>query len=400
MKVVDRIIKSIIDTDLYKFTMMQVALLLFPNLKVKYRFIDRNNIIFPKGFAQKLNEQIRMMADLKLTPDEKKFLLNKCKFLTKAYVDFLAGYSFDPLEVTATQDKEGHLIIDIEGYWYRTILWEVPLMAMISELYFKETDQEVDIYSPELKKKNIDKVRLFEKHNAYFGDMGSRRRYSLENHLNIIKTFKENANHTFVGTSNVYMAYLFDLKPIGTLAHEMVMVHAALYGYKLANKMTMDSWIKVYNGDLGTMLPDTFTAEVFFKTFDTMYAKLFDSLRHDSGDPFEFVDKVVAHYIELGIDPTEKTIIFSDGLNPKLACELKEYCVGKIKSSFGLGTNFTNDVGVKPLNMVIKISHVWVNGEWVHAVKLSDNPIKHTGDEYEVKLCKSILNIIRYKFVS
>lgn len=388
------IIKSILDSDLYKLTMQQVALFLFPNLKVKYRFIDRNKVKFPKGFAKKLNEQILKMSNLRLTSDEKRFLLKKCKFLTPAYVDFLAGYQYDSLEVKTWQDDEGYLYVDIVGYWYRTILWEVPLMALISELYFKETGQEVDLYTPELTQRVIDKANKFKQHNAYYADMGTRRRYSLENHINVIKTFKEHANHTFVGTSNVYIAFLLDLKPIGTLAHEFVMAHAAIYGYKMANKMSMDSWIKVYNGNLGTMLPDTFTANVFFRTFDTMYARLFDSLRHDSGDPFEFVDKVVAHYKKLKIDPKEKTIIFSDGLNPDLACELKEYCVGKIKSSFGIGTNFTNDVGVKPLNMVIKISHVWVNGEWVSAVKLSDNKGKHTApDTDSIDLCKRILKI-------
>lgn len=373
--------------------MQQVALFLFPNLKVKYRFIDRNKVKFPKGFAKTLTKHIREMENLKLSVQEKKFILSQCEFLTPAYIDFLSGYQFDSSEVKVSQDSKGHLYVDIEGYWYRTVLWEVPLMALISELYFKETGQEVDLYSSEMRQRNVDKVELFKNHNAYFADMGSRRRYSLENHVNVISTFKDHANHTFVGTSNVYIAYLFNLKPIGTLAHEFVMVHAAIYGYKMANKMSMDSWIKIYNGDLGIMLPDTFTAEVFFKTFDKKYAKLFDGVRHDSGCPFEFTDKVIAHYKKLGIIPTEKAIVFSDGLNPKLACELKEYCVGKIKSSFGLGTNFTNDVGVKPLNMVIKISHVWVNGEWVDAVKLSDNPIKHTGELEEVILCKKVLKI-------
>jgi len=144
---------------------------------------------------------------------------------------------------------------------------------------------------------------------------------------------------------------------------------------------------------LGTALSDTYTTDVFFKTFDTKLSKLFDGVRHDSGDAFEFTDRVIEHYKSLGIDPTTKTIVFSDGLNTKLATEIKEYCVGKIKASFGIGTHFTNDLGVQPLNMVIKISQVWISGEWVYAVKLSDNIGKNTGDPEEVALSKKVLHI-------
>lgn len=153
------------------------------------------------------------------------------------------------------------------------------------------------------------------------------------------------------------------------------------------------AWSDVYEGDLGIALSDTYTTEVFFKGFKKKLAKLFDGVRHDSGDPFSFVDKVVDHYKKMKIDPMSKVIVFSDGLNPELAVEIKEYCAGKIKSSFGIGTNFSNDVGVKPLNIVIKVSEVLVYKEWYPCVKLSDNPGKHTGDPDEIKWCKGILRI-------
>jgi nicotinate phosphoribosyltransferase len=386
----EQIINSVLDTDLYKISMGNMVMMKFPNLKVRYRFIDRNNIIYPEGFDKELTKQIKIMENLCLTGQEKAFLKEKCDYLSPVYLDFLKGYRFDSNEVIAKQDREGKLTIDIEGYWYRTIYWEVPLMALVSELYFKMTGQTAKINE----QKDIEKVKLFEKHNAYFADMGTRRRYSFDNHERIVKLFKEESNHTFVGTSNVYLGMKYDLPILGTYGHELVMVHGALYGYKMANSLTMKNWLDIYDeGKIGTVLPDTYTTDSFLKSFNYKYASLFRNIRHDSGDPFNFTDKVIENYKKLGIDPMTKSIIFSDGLNPKLACEIKEYCVGKIKSSFGLGTNFTNDVDVKPLNIVIKISEVLVNGEWYDAVKLSDTPGKNTGNEDEVDICKKVLKI-------
>lgn len=386
------IIKSILDTDLYKLTMQQAVIQHFPRLKVKYKFIDRNKTVYPDGFDKILKKQVKEMQDLTLTKNEKKFLIEQCgSYLTPTYIDFLEGYRYDSSEIDIKLDSENHLDITIEGYWYRTINWEVVLMSLISELYFKETKQDVKLKSK--KDADLEKLNSMILHNAYFADFGTRRRYSLENQERIVKLYTETTNSVFVGTSNVYLAYKYITKPIGTLAHEWIMVHSAIYGYKMANKMSMENWITTYGGRLGTMLVDTYTTDIFLKSFDSKYARLFDGVRHDSGDAFEFVDKVVAHYKSLHIDPMSKTIIFSDGLNIELATEIKEYCVGKIKSSFGIGTHLTNDVDVKPLNIVIKISDVLVNDEWIPAVKLSDNTSKNTGKTSEVELCKRILNI-------
>lgn len=385
------IIKSILDTDLYKLTMQYAVTQLYPRLKVRYKFIDRNDIFFPDNFDKDVLSEIKKMKDLSLSEDEKTFLNEKFDFLPPTYIDFLNGYRFDPDEIDIFLTKDNKLRLNIEGYWYKTILWEVPLMAIISELYFIKTGQIIDIYENE--DRDLEKLNKMIEHNAYLSDFGTRRRYSFFNQNRIVKLYKERNTHIFVGTSNVYLSYLHNVGCTGTQAHEFFMVISSLFGYKLANKIALDNWVSVYNGDLGTALSDTFTTEVFFKSFDRKMSKLFDGVRHDSGDPFIFTDKVINHYKKYGIDPKSKTIIFSDGLNIDLAIEIKEYCVGKIKTSFGIGTHLTNDLGVKPLNMVIKVSEVEFDNSWHPTIKLSDNKVKHTGEKEEIDFCKRILNL-------
>lgn len=387
-----RLINSILDNDLYKFTMGNAVFNLFPRLKVRYKFTDRNNITYPDGFDMKLRKQLELMERIDLTQTEKEFLIRKCgTFLPPTYIDFLSGFRYDSSEVKISLTDDNKLSIDIEGFWYRTILWEVVLMSLISELYFLETRQIVNVDT--FTKSDTVKVESLISHNSYFADFGSRRRYSFDNQKRVVGLFKKEGGHNFVGSSNVYMSYVYDVTPIGTHAHEWFMAHAAMYGYKMSNKMALDSWVTTYDGNLGIALTDTFTTDIFLQSFTMKYAKLFDGVRHDSGDPFRFVDKIVSHYKSLGIDPMSKVIVFSDGLNYELANELKEYCVGKIKSSFGIGTHFTNDVGVKPLNIVIKIYQILIEDHWVDCIKISDNPNKHAGSVEEVNLCKQILKI-------
>ena len=346
------IIQHFTDNDLYKFTMQYGVVSLFPSDVVRYRFTNRGGDQFPEGFAQALKEEVDSMANLKLTKEEHKFLQEKCYYLPQAYLDFIAGYRFDPNEVKISQE-DGNLEVIIEGLWYRTILWEVPLMAIISELFFKMTGAKP---YDKAKRTQIadDKMKIYSGLGLKIADFGTRRRYSFENQDDIVATLNKYAPNTFVGTSNVYLAMKYNTTPIGTHAHEWFMFHAAKFGYKIANKLALENWVNVYRGDLGIALSDTFTTEVFFRDFDTLYAKLFDGVRHDSGSPLEFADKTIEHYKKLRINPLSKTIVFSDALNPDMVKQIVEYCKGRIGMSFGIGTNFTNDVGVKPLNMVIK----------------------------------------------
>lgn len=386
----NQIIKSILDTDLYKLSMMAAVSQLFPKAKVKYTFINRGNHEFPEGFAEELRREIRAMENLKLEDYEREFLEKKCKYFSPVFLDLLKGYKFDSSEVGVIQN--GHnLSISIEGYWYRTILWEVPLMAIISELFFRNskiTDKSIRL------KNNKDKVINMSMNGYSIADFGTRRRYSYDIQDELINDFVNYGKPSFVGSSNVHFAQKYNITPIGTHAHEWFMFHAAKYGYKQANHLALEHWVDVYRGDLGIALSDTFTTESFFKSFDSKFAKLFDGVRHDSGDPILFADKTIEHYKKLRIDPITKTIIFSDGLDIPTAILIGNYCRGKIKCSFGIGTNLTNDVGVTPLNMVIKMSEAKPeNDEWIKTIKLSDTPGKHTGDSKEIEIAKYVLNI-------
>jgi len=386
-------IQSILDNDLYKFSMQQAVHMLYPRVQAQYEFINRGLTPFPDGFALKVKAQIKKMAALKLSRDQKAFLETKCYFLTPVYLDYLESYRYDPGEVTIQQDKDV-LILKITGPWYRTILWEIPLMAIISETFFKMTRQK-PLSEQKRRSVNLDKARVLGSNAVKFADFGTRRRFSAKNHEQLLQDLLSYENHTLIGTSNVHFAHQFNLTPIGTLAHEWFMFHAVLHGYQMANPSAQDAWVKVFHGDLGIALTDTYTTDVFLSTFDTFDAKLFDGIRQDSGDPFLFVDKIIKHYERLHIDPSTKTVVFSDGLDVEKAVKIHHYCNGRIRDAYGIGTNLTNDVGVIPLNMVIKLTKCRTSSDklWRNTVKLSDDKGKHTGDPKELKNCMNIFHI-------
>ena len=384
-------IQSILDNDLYKFTMQQAVHMLYPRVDVEYVFINRSHTPFPKGFAEKLQIEVDKMPSFRLTQEEKEYLDRTCYFMTPVYLDFLEHYTFDPNEVSISQDNSD-LKVTIKGPWYRTILWEVPLMAIISELYFVMTNAR-PLPDEQIKEINLNKARILSQNNIKYADFGTRRRFSSSGHEGLIRDILALENNTLIGTSNVNLARQFKITPIGTMAHEWIMFHGVLNGYRMANPTAVESWAAVFHGHLGIALTDTFTTEIFLSTFDTLHAKLFDGVRHDSGDPIAFIDRVVEHYEKLHVDPITKTIVFSDGLDIEKAVHIHKHCVGRIRDSYGIGTNLTNDVGVTPLNMVIKLAKCTTapHKEWQNAIKLSDDEGKHTGDSEELAHCINVL---------
>jgi len=371
--------------------MQQCVLKLFPRAKARYRFINRGTHSFPNGFAEQLRHSVDAMSSLKLTKEEKRWLCNNCPYLDPVYLDFLEGYCYNPLEVKISQAGD-KLDVFIEGLWYRTILWEVPLLCLICEIFFamqqmqRENDEQVV-------EKTRNKIEAYGDLDVTVAEFGTRRRHSFNVHQLVVAALKKYGK-TFVGTSNVHLAMVNETKPIGTHAHEWFMFHAAKYGFKMANTMAMEHWVDVYRGDLGIALSDTFTTDEFYEVFDKKFTKLFDGVRQDSGDPIEFADKTIEHYKRMGIDPLSKTIIFSDSLDIEKVKRIAVYCRDRIGMSFGIGTNFTNDVGLKPMNIVIKMTEALPEAEpWTAVVKLSDVVGKHSGDARTIELAKEILGI-------
>jgi len=386
------IIRSILDNDFYKFTMQNAVMKHFPDAQVEYRFINRGAHEFPAGFDQVLQTHVENLSHLSLTKEEVRFLRINCPYLDAVYIDFLKGYQYDPSEVEIRQEGS-NLEVVIKGPWYRTILWEVVILSLISELYYQETEKEgwsMDKIRDEARQK----IEHYRKRKLFIAEFGTRRRHSLAVHDGVVKTLKEYGGEYFNGTSNVHLAQKYDLKPIGTHAHEWFMFHAARYGFKMSNTMALEHWVDVYRGDLGIALSDTYTSEVFFESFDKKFSKLFDGVRHDSGDPVEFAKQTIAHYERMKIDPRSKTIVFSDDLNPERVDRIADYCRGKIGMSFGIGTNFTNDTGLPPMNIVIKMTGAKpFNRGWIPTIKLSDEPGKHSGDQQMIELAKTLIEL-------
>lgn len=385
-------IHSILDNDFYKFTMQYAVVKLYPDTRAKYKFINRGNHEFPDGFAMALKARIVEMSKLSLTQDEKLYLRTNCPYLNPAYLDFLQGYRYDPKEVQVIQ-KGTDLEVHIEGYWYRTILWEVPILSLISELYYEITNQQ-RVSDEEVVQIVKEKLSAYKQLGAKIAEFGTRRRHSYQVQDLVAKALKKYGEDCYVGTSNVHFAIETGVKPIGTHAHEWFMYHGARFGFKVANGVSLDRWVNVYHGDLGIALTDTYTTDVFFTQFNKKLAKLFDGVRHDSGDPVEFANKTIMHYEKMGIDPLHKDIIFSDSLNPDKVKSITEAMKGKIGISFGIGTNLTNDVGLRPMNIVLKLTSIAETDiPWTNVVKLSDEKEKNTGDPRMIKLAKEILEI-------
>ena len=389
------IIQSVLDTDLYKFTTSYAYSKLYPRAYGQFRFIDRGKTTYPQGFAEELKKEIQEMSKLALTKDEASFLYRELPYLPPTYIDFVRGFRFDPEEVKVEQDAEGHLSIIAEGLLYRVTLWETPILALVSELYYKILGAQPDMEYTE--HTIISKARKLAEHGITFSMFGMRRRFSAAIEDRVTELLKEHAAGYLFGTSNVYYAYKHGLRVSGTHPHEWIQFHGAMFGYKMANYMAMEDWINVYDGDLGTVLTDTYTTDVFMRNFSKKHAMLFTSLRHDSGDPLQFTEKVIARYRELRVDPTIKYIIFSDGLDPERAIEIANYCKGRIGASFGIGTNFSNDVGngVRPMNIVMKLwkCKMTEKERWNPCVKLSDVDGKHTGEPEEIELAQRTLGL-------
>ncbi|AFJ90856.1 nicotinate phosphoribosyltransferase [Blattabacterium sp. (Blaberus giganteus)] len=385
------IVSSLLDNDFYKFTMQNAVIKLFPLAKVKYEFINRGKHPFPKNFDKILKENLNKMTYLKLSNEERIFLEKHCPYLDSSYLDFLNKYQYNPKEVNIFQ-KGKNIKMHIEGLWSRTILWEVPLMSIISELYYKLTETK-NISENKIINITKEKLKKYKKLQVKIGEYGTRRRYSYKVHKLVLKILKEEGQPFFMGSSNAHLSHIFSIKPIGTQGHEWIMFHAAKYGFNIADRIAMENWFNIYKGNLGIALSDTYTSPIFFKNFNKKLSNIFQGVRHDSGDPIFFAKEIIKHYKKFKINPIRKKIIFSDNLNPCKVAYISSFCKKKINTYFGIGTNFTNDIGLPPMNMVIKMVKALPEKKWISVVKLSNVEEKSTGKKNMIFFAKKILHI-------
>lgn len=374
----------------------------FPRAEVIYEFVDRNHTIYPKGFAEELTAQIAMLERLAITDREILFMKRRCPYLPHWFYDFLRGFRYNPRCVRALQDDQGHLSVRIEGRWYETILFEVKILAIISELFYIMTGQEEKIDLDYCRETGADKARRLIAGGCRYSDMGTRRRASFAAQESVVKAMADvkvpnNATGCFVGTSNVWFAMVNDLCPIGTMAHEFICAIAAMFGPQMANHLAMQAWSATFRGALGTFLYDTYGWRIFSLNFSEDYANMFKGLRVDSGDNYEQLDKIVDKYQSLGIDPRSKQVIFSNALNTDQAIQLQQYAQSRCIPSFGIGTHFTNDIpGLRPMNIVIKLVAAKITETWTFfndTCKMSEEPGKYTGKPEVVRRFMEVLHL-------
>jgi nicotinate phosphoribosyltransferase len=370
------IIHSLLDTDLYKFTMMQVVLHHFPAAQVEYKFKCRTEGVDLTPDLEAIRAELGALCELRFLDDELAYLRG-LRFLKSDFVDFLGLFQFNAkyIRVEPLADSPGEIDVTIRGPWLHTILYEIPVLAIVSELYFRRTrpDHDLDEGRRRLREK-IGLVREVDPALEFrISDFGTRRRFSAAWHEEALRTLKREMPESFAGTSNVWFAMRNGLTPLGTMGHEYTQACQAL-GPRLRDSQmfAFETWAREYRGDLGIALSDTYGLDAFLRDFDMYFCKLFDGARHDSGDPFEWGERLVAHYAKNRVDARSKTLVFSDQLSFPLAIEIARRFHRRARTSFGIGTNLTNDVGCEAINIVIKMTEC--NGQPV--AKVSDSPGK------------------------
>lgn len=384
------IIHSLLDTDLYKFTMMQVVLHHFPGARVEYRFKCRNPGVNLAQFADQIRAEVRHLCSLQFKETELAYL-KAMRFIKSDFIDFLGLFKLNEKYIDIVPLPSGELEIGIKGPWLHTILFEIPVLAIVNEVYFRNTHptpdftegrRRLDTKITELQAEGLSDLKI--------ADYGTRRRFAKDWHEEVLRTLSSRLGVVttpvqtgtrlpqLAGTSNVLYAMNLGLIPLGTMAHEYLQACQAL-GPRLRDSQIFgfESWAREYRGDLGIALSDVYGMSAFLRDFDMYFCKLFDGARHDSGDPFQWGERMLAHYIANRVDPRTKTLIFSDGLTVPRTIELYQQFRGRCQLAFGIGTNLTNDLGYEPLQIVIKM--VRCNDQPV--AKLSDTPAKNMCDD-------------------
>ena len=377
---------SLLDTDLYKFNMNQVMFHKHTNLNGKYIFKCRNrDVKFTMAMCDEINAQIDHLCTLTFTDEELDYL-GSLRFIKSDYVEFLRLWR--PLrryvncylvadELNKEGEWEGELRIEIEGPIFSVMQFEIYLLEIVNEVYFRMKYDYLTLVAA-AREKLYRKIMGFreEFYDFKFAEFGCRRRLSREWQDYVVSELSQLKN--CVGTSNVFLAMKYGIKPIGTYAHEFVQMYQGIPGVQLAytNKMAMEEWFEEYQGDNGTALTDTLGTDLFLMDFNKLQATCYTGVRHDSGDPYDWGEAMISHYEKFGIDPKTKTLLFSDSLSFDKAQKIHDYFEGRINTSFGIGTYLSNDTNVDPLNIVIKLQYV------------NEHPVAKLSDDWGKAMCQ------------
>jgi nicotinate phosphoribosyltransferase len=362
------IIKSLLDNDLYKFTMLQAFCHFEEKTEAKYTFRCRTSDICFENCIDRINYEVDALCELTFTADELEYL-SGFSFIKPAFIEFLKNFKFKRDHINIELNDAKQLQVDIQGPIVYTSLFEIPLLAIINEVYF--TDKVIESEAWEIGNSRLDEKINFLKFTGKdipFSDFGTRRRFSFEWHDNVINKIVKSKYNGFIGTSNLYFAKKYNLRPIGTMAHEWIMAHAGVTSLEKGTSLALKRWLDFYNGELGIALTDTFTTDYFLTEFEKTLAVQYSGVRHDSGDWKDWGCKIIEKYESHDINPLDKTLVFSDGLDFETIADIYEEFHDKVKLMFGIGTDLTNDVGVVPVQIVIKM----VEAAGLPVIKVSD----------------------------
>ena len=394
------IITHFTDNDLYTFTCQYYILMKYPRAEVEYTFFDRNHEVFPEGFDDLLREQLDYMRDVVITQEEVEFMERRCPFLPLWYFTFLRGYRFNPREVRLVRDEQGALHVSVRGKWFSAIMWEMPILSIVSELMHMYRG-DLDRYDAALEESRARaKAEQIFGGGLTLGDMGTRRRLSFDHQDMVVRVMKEvyasrEWPGKFTGTSNVWLAMKHRTAALGTMSHQLISFEENVSGVFECNFNVMKKFSDVYDGDNGIFLYDCFGDKVFFSNLSKRMAMMYKGLRVDSGDEEEQTELIIEKYKQLGIDPATKQVCYSNGLNINRALEIHRYVNGRVQDSYGVGTFLTCDVtGCEPMNIVLKLTRARIteSREWHDCVKLSCNLSKTLGNP---KKCEYLIDLLK-----
>ena len=388
------IIASILDNDLYKFSMGYAYMRLYPLAEGTFRFTDRAGEVYSKEEVDEIRREICALNSLKLSDEEFKWCVKNIPYIPESYWEWLKQFRYDHNKVIVEHDKEGKLHIEVTDKMYRVTMHEVPILKIVSSV----RNRRYKCIMKDVEKVIYDKAKFALENDLKFADFGTRRCFNHDVHDKVLEVLFTVCPANCTGTSNVYFAKKYGVKPIGTMAHEWIMFHAGCFGFQRANYLSLEDWVEVFDGNLGIALIDTYTTESFLRTLTLKQAKLFDGMRQDSGDEYVIGNMIIDRYEELGIDPTTKTIVFSNALNFKKWLKIARYFKTKINTSAGIGTFLTCDPGIEDFiapNIVMKLvcCRMSPKDPMEDVIKISDDLGKHMGNHELFEMAKQLLHL-------